>query len=57
LKRRVKADVDLNIPAKRELLVYCPMSKKQHDFYEKIVSKTLAVDFYFFNQVNEDELV
>lgn len=42
LLRRVKADVDLDIPPKKELLVYCPMTKTQHDFYEATVNKTIS---------------
>ena len=40
--RRVKADVDLDIPPKKELLVYCPMTKTQHEFYEATVNKTIS---------------
>lgn len=42
LLRRVKADVDLAIPGKKELLVYCPMTSWQTDFYKATVNKTLA---------------
>ncbi len=42
LLRRVKADVDLNIPPKKELLVYCPMTSVQEDFYTATVNKTIA---------------
>ena len=42
LLRRVKADVDLDIPPKKELLVYCPMTSVQHEFYEATVNKTIA---------------
>ena len=41
LLRRVKADVDLKIPPKKEVLVYCPMTAKQHEMYEAIVNKTI----------------
>jgi len=41
LLRRVKADVDLKIPPKKEVLIYCPMSAKQRDFYEATVNRTL----------------
>merc|ERR1719414_268832 len=34
LLRRVKADVDLNIPPKKEVLVYCPMTEEQHEYYQ-----------------------
>ena len=42
LLRRVKADVDLKIPPKKEVLVYCPMTAKQREMYEAIVNKTIS---------------
>jgi len=42
LLRRVKMDVDLKIPPKKEVLVYCPMSSEQHEFYSATVNKTIA---------------
>ncbi len=42
LLRRVKSDVDLKIPPKKELLVYCPMAPKQRDYYEATINRTLA---------------
>ena len=42
LLRRVKLDVDLKIPPKKEVLVYCPMTSEQHEFYKATVSKTIA---------------
>ncbi|XP_052214522.1 lymphocyte-specific helicase-like isoform X2 [Dreissena polymorpha] len=39
--RRVKADVDLDIPPKKELIVYAPLTKVQREFYEAAVDKTL----------------
>ena len=41
LLRRVKADVDLKIPPKKEVLVYCPLTEKQREMYEATVSKTI----------------
>ena len=41
LLRRVKADVDLKIPPKKEVLVYCPMTDKQREMYEATVNKTI----------------
>lgn len=41
LLRRVKADVDLKIPPKKEVLVYCPMTAKQREMYEATVNKTI----------------
>ena len=42
LLRRVKSDVDLEIPPKKEVLVYCPMTSRQEELYRAIVEKTLA---------------
>lgn len=39
--RRVKTDVDIQIPPKKELLVYAPLSQLQHDLYESTVDKTI----------------
>ena len=41
LLRRVKSDVDLKIPPKKEVLVYCPLTKKQREMYEYTVNRTL----------------
>ena len=41
LLRRVKSDVDLEIPPKKEVLVYCPMTSRQVDLYRATVEKTL----------------
>ena len=41
LLRRVKADVDLNIPPKKEVLVYCPLTEIQREMYEATVTKTI----------------
>jgi ATP-dependent DNA helicase len=42
LLRRVKADVDLKIPPKKEVLVYCPMTEVQRVFYEATVNQTIS---------------
>lgn len=39
--RRLKQDVDLAIPPKKEVLVYAPMSKIQTEFYEGTVNRTI----------------
>ena len=41
LLRRVKSDVDLEIPPKKEVLVYCPLTARQKELYRAIVEKTL----------------
>lgn len=42
LLRRVKSDVDLEIPPKKEVLVYCPLTTRQKDMYKAVVEKTIA---------------
>ncbi|XP_067938071.1 lymphocyte-specific helicase-like isoform X2 [Watersipora subatra] len=39
--RRLKADVELNLPPKQELLVYAPLTQQQRTFYEATVNKTI----------------
>ncbi|XP_054585204.1 lymphoid-specific helicase isoform X2 [Eptesicus fuscus] len=42
LLRRLKSDVALEVPPKREVVVYAPLSKKQETFYTAIVNRTIA---------------
>ena len=42
LLRRVKADVDLKIPPKKEVIVYCPLTPKQKELYKAVVEKTIG---------------
>ena len=42
LLRRVKADVDLKIPPKKEVLVYCPLTERQREMYEATVNRTIS---------------
>ncbi|XP_048361095.1 lymphoid-specific helicase [Sphaerodactylus townsendi] len=41
LLRRLKSDVTLEVPPKREVVVYAPLVKKQETFYMAIVNKTI----------------
>ncbi|XP_041482494.1 lymphoid-specific helicase-like isoform X1 [Lytechinus variegatus] len=41
LLRRLKADVDLMIPPKKELLVHAPLTKHQEEFYKYTLDKTI----------------
>ncbi|XP_038599606.1 lymphoid-specific helicase [Tachyglossus aculeatus] len=45
LLRRLKSDVALEVPPKREVVVYAPLSKKQETFYTAIVNRTIAKMF------------
>ncbi len=40
--RRLKTDVELVLPPKREIMVYAPLMPKQQEFYKKTVEKTIA---------------
>ncbi|XP_075337941.1 lymphoid-specific helicase isoform X2 [Odontesthes bonariensis] len=42
LLRRLKSDVTLEIPPKKELIVYAPLTPKQEAFYTAVVNKTIA---------------
>ncbi|KAB1271434.1 Lymphoid-specific helicase [Camelus dromedarius] len=42
LLRRLKSDVALEVPPKREVVVYAPLAKKQEIFYTAIVNRTIA---------------
>lgn len=40
--RRVKSDVKLNLPSKKELVVYAPMSSIQLDLYKAVLDYNYA---------------
>ncbi|KAG8535118.1 hypothetical protein GDO81_029398, partial [Engystomops pustulosus] len=42
LLRRLKSDVALEVPPKREVVVYAPLTKKQETFYTAIVNRTIV---------------
>uniref|UniRef100_A0A1A8I784 Proliferation-associated SNF2-like protein n=2 Tax=Nothobranchius TaxID=28779 RepID=A0A1A8I784_NOTKU len=42
LLRRLKSDVTLEVPPKKEIIVYAPLTPKQEVFYSAIVNKTIA---------------
>lgn len=41
LLRRLKSDVELNLPPKQEVMVYAPLTDQQRKFYEATVDKTI----------------
>ncbi|PPR04302.1 hypothetical protein CVT24_013375 [Panaeolus cyanescens] len=41
LLRRLKADVELNLPPKKEYVLYAPLSKRQRETYDVIVNRGL----------------
>ena len=56
LLRRVKTDVDLEIPPKKEVLVYCPLTQRQKDLYRHIVEKTIE-DFLTTDEEKEKDVL
>jgi len=54
LRRRVKADVGLEIPPKKEVLVFCPLTQRQKEMYEAVLEKTIA---QLVTRKNEEEEV
>ena len=41
LLRRLKSDVDLTIPPKKEVYVYAPLTEKQQSFYKSTLDRTI----------------
>lgn len=39
--RRLKTDVELSLPPKKEVLVYAPLTQKQETFYKAALDRTL----------------
>ncbi|XP_069578564.1 lymphoid-specific helicase isoform X3 [Brachyistius frenatus] len=42
LLRRLKSDVTLEVPPKKEIIVYAPLTVKQEAFYTAVVNKTIT---------------
>ncbi|KAJ8359630.1 hypothetical protein SKAU_G00161550 [Synaphobranchus kaupii] len=42
LLRRLKSDVTLDIPPKKEIVVFAPLTPKQESFYTAVVNKTIS---------------
>merc|ERR1719188_943496 len=57
LLRRVKTDVDLEIPPKKEVMVYCPMTSRQMDLYRATVERTLGDLLNKNNKKKEEEVL
>lgn len=51
--RRIKTDVCLDIPAKKEIVVYAPISELQHSLYEAVLNR----DIETISKVKQDELI
>lgn len=39
--RRLKTDVELSLPPKKEILVYAPLTSVQEKYYTSIINKTI----------------
>ncbi|XP_039261081.2 lymphocyte-specific helicase-like [Styela clava] len=55
LLRRVKNDVDIDLPPKKEVIVYAPFSQKQKTFYEAATTKTIQ-NLFEKNKTPEPDL-
>ncbi|XP_017755570.1 PREDICTED: lymphoid-specific helicase-like [Eufriesea mexicana] len=53
LLRREKANVCLDIPPKKELIVYAPLTQLQHDLYKALINR----DIDEFNKIEEDLII
>lgn len=53
LLRRLKTDVERDLPKKREYLLYAPMTAQQTDLYKAILNKT--VEGYYRNQTKNEQ--
>lgn len=53
LLRRLKTDVELSLPPKKEVLVYAPLTLKQQTFYKASLDKSLP-DIVGDNKVFSD---
>lgn len=42
LLRRLKSEIVLDFPPKKEVMVYCPMTPLQMEMYKAVVDKSLA---------------
>lgn len=54
LLRRLKTDVERDLPKKREYLLYAPMTAQQTDLYKAILSKN--VEHYYDEQDKENQI-
>lgn len=52
--RRLKTDVDLRIPPKKEVIVYAPLRPLQKEFYAALIDKTI---FAKIQEKNVSDLV
>ncbi|XP_012255709.2 lymphocyte-specific helicase-like [Athalia rosae] len=51
--RRLKSDVCLDIPAKKEVVVYAPMTELQHALYKAVLDR----DIHVLSKIEEESLI
>lgn len=51
--RRIKSDVCLEVPPKKELIVYAPLTELQHDLYQAVLNR----DIEKLSKIKETELI
>ena len=54
LMRRIKAEVELELPEKQELLVFCPMTELQLKYYKTVSEGTIMSILNQRNHVTDD---
>ncbi|KAL9655040.1 hypothetical protein ABK040_008823 [Willaertia magna] len=57
LLRRLKVDVDIEIPSKKEYLVFTPMTKMQKEYYDAVKNKDLLPIFKNSEKANSTKLL
>ncbi|KAH9499746.1 hypothetical protein Btru_077717 [Bulinus truncatus] len=55
--RRLKSDVDFNIPPKKEIIVYAPLTQKQKEFYSAVIDKSILNLLKPKEEVTEEPVV
>lgn len=51
--RRIKSDVCLEIPCKKELVVYAPLTELQHDLYRAVLNRDITI----LSKIENPELI
>ncbi|RPD53898.1 hypothetical protein L227DRAFT_589139 [Lentinus tigrinus ALCF2SS1-6] len=54
LLRRMKADVEMQLPPKKEYVLYTPLSERQRELYEVVVQGDSALRQYLIKELREE---